>query len=250
MINHSNSNQYRNLESSPMDEAAAYAALSQIALGGRPPERILGEVAALVKRALPETPEASVTLLGNDRPRTAVFSADVALKLDERQYDDGHGPCLDAAVTGGAIQVAMGEPDSPYPDLRQSAQREGVTHSLSVGIPAAGRLGAALNLYTSTGKPFTADSTRIAGTFAGVVGFALTAVGRDHDAEAVAVRMQPALASRAVISQAQGVLMAELHCSREQAFTRLIQLSQERGVRLRETARVVVDQAARQTADR
>jgi hypothetical protein len=245
----SNSNQYENLGSWPMDEAAVYAALSQIALRDRPLDQTLGEVAVLAKRALPETPEASVTLLSEDRPRTAAFSGDVALRLDERQYDNGHGPCLDAAASGRTVPVVMNDPRSPYPDFRQLAQREGITHSLSVGIPAAGRITAALNLYSSTGS-FSANSTRITGTFAGVAGLALATVGRYDDAAAVAVQLQQALASRALISRAQGVLMAQLHCSRDQAFATLIRLSQEQGVKLQAVAQTVVDQTAGPTAGR
>jgi hypothetical protein len=230
--------------SSPMQEAAAYAALSQIALDNRPLDQALGEVAVLAKRALPGTREASVTLLAEERPYTAAFSGDVALKLDERQYDDGYGPCLDAASSGGTVQVTMGDPDGPYPDFRQSAQREGVTHSLSVGIPAAGRtLGAALNLYSSTGS-FTPDSTRIAGTIAGIAGIALSTVGRPDDAAALAAQLQQALASRALVSEAQDVLMAELHCSPDQAFTKLISLSREQGVNLHQAAQALLDPTA------
>jgi GAF domain-containing protein len=233
-----------------MEEAAAYAALSRVGVSGRPLEKTLGEVAVLAQRALPERPEASVTLLNEDRAHTAAFSGDVALRLDERQYDDGYGPCLDAAVSGGTVQVAMDDADGPYPDFRQLARREGVTHSLSVGIPAAGRTIGALNLYASAGQAFTVDSTRIAGTFAGFAGMALATVGRYADAAAVAAQLQQALASRAVISQAQGVLMAELHCSAEQAFATLIRLSQQQGVKLHQAAQSVVDRAAGPTAGR
>jgi len=230
-------------------EVAVYAALSRIALGGRPLDQTLGEVAVLAKRALPEAPESSVTLLSEDRPRTAAFSEAVALRLDQRQYDDGHGPCLDAAASGGTVQVVMDDPDGPYPHFRQLAQREGITHSLSVGIPAAGRITAALNLYSATGA-FTADSMRITGTFAGVAGLALATVGRYDDAAAVAVQLQEALASRALINRAQGVLMAQLRCSRDEAFATLIRRSQEQGVKLQAVAQSVVDQLAGPTAGR
>jgi GAF domain-containing protein len=227
-----------------MEEAVAYAALAQIALGGRPLDQSLEEVAVLARRALPETSEASVTLLSPDGPRTAAFSGDVALRLDERQYDDGYGPCLDAAISSRTIRVAMDDPDGPYPDFRQLARREGVTHSLSVGIPAAGRTIGALNLYSSAGRSFSADSARIAGTLAGFAGITLATVGRDDDAAAAAAQLQQALASRVVVSQAEGVLMAELHCSRDQAFTTLIELSQQQGVKLHQAAQAVVDQTA------
>jgi hypothetical protein len=234
----------RQQDSSSMEEVAAYAALSRIAMPGRPLDQSLEEVTVLAKRAVPETAEASVTLLSQNRPHTAAFSGDVALRLDERQYDDGFGPCLDAAVSSRTIQVAMDDPDGPYPDFRQLALREGVTHSLSVGIPAAGRTMGALNLYSSAGRSFGADSTRIAGTFAGFAGIALATVGQDDDAAAVAAQLQQALASRVAVGQAQGVLMAKLHCSRDEAFAALIRLSQQQGVRLQQAAQSLVDQTA------
>ena len=228
---------------SPMEEAAAYAALSQIALSGRPLDQTLEEVAALAQRALRETPEASVTLLTDDQARTAAFSGQVALQLDERQYDQGYGPCLDAAVSGGAIQVPMDQPGSPYPNFRQLAHQQGVTHSLSIGLPAAGRVVGALNLYTKTGQPFTDDSTRIAGTFAGVAGIVLATAGRHDDAAAAAAQLQQALTSRAVISQAQAILMQRHRCSRDAAFAALLKLSQQQGVKLQQAAQTLVDNA-------
>jgi GAF domain-containing protein len=227
-----------------LEEAAAYAALSQIGLTDRPLDQTLEEVAVLAKRVLPETPEASVTLVTDQQARTAAFSGKVALQLDERQYDDGYGPCLDAASSGGFVKVAMDESGSSYPDFRRLARQHGVTHSLSVGLPAAGRTIGALNLYT-TGQPFTGDSTRIAGTFAGFAGIVLAALDRsDDDAAAAAAQLQQALASRAVISQAQGILIAQHHYSPDQAFAALIRLSQQQGVKLSQAAQALVDQTA------
>src|SRR4051812_25649810 len=46
-----------------LEEAAAYAALSQIAVVDRRLDQTLEEVAVLAQRALPKAPEASVTLV-------------------------------------------------------------------------------------------------------------------------------------------------------------------------------------------
>lgn len=230
----------------PLDEVATYAALSRIAQGDRPLDQVLQEVVVLASRALPETPEVSVTLLDDDRPRTAAASGERALRLDGGQYDHRSGPCLDAAVSGETVRVTMDDPGASYPDFRWSALREGVTHSLSVGIPTPSGVAAALNLYSPVGS-FAPESVRIAGTVAGVAGLALARAGREDEAAATATaaQLQLALASRVVINQAQGVLMARLRCSREQAFTRLVALAEEQGVRLREAAQTVVDQARR-----
>ena len=231
--------------SSPTDEATAYAALSQIALSGRPLDQMLEEVAVLAARALPENPEASVTLLSENQARTAAFSGKVALKLDERQYADGYGPCMDAAVSGGSIQVNIEGASGLYPEFRQLAHQQGVTHLLSVGLPAAGRTIGALNLYTTGRHPFSDASNRIAGTFAGVAGIVLAAAGRhDDNATVAASQLQQALQARAVIAQAQGILMEQHHCNRDQAFAALLQLAQHQGGKLRQAAQTVVDQTA------
>jgi AmiR/NasT family two-component response regulator len=47
-----------------------------------------------------------------------------------------------------------------------------------------------------------------------------------------------------VISQAQGILMARHHFTRDQAFAALVQLTQKQGVKLRQAAQTIVDQAA------
>lgn len=228
--------------SSALREAAAYAALSRITLRTRPVDRTLGQVAVLARRALLSAPEVSVTLLDQGRPRTAAASGDAALRLDERQYDERDGPSLDAAVHSGIVAVATGDRDGAYPGFRQWARREGVTHALSVALPAMRRVKGSLTLYGRSGQSFGADSARIAGTFAGFAAVALAALNRDGDAVAAAVRLQQALASRAVVNQAQGILMTRLHCSRDQGFAALIRLAEQQGLRLHQAAQVVVDQ--------
>jgi GAF domain-containing protein len=225
-------------------EAAAYHALTEIALTDQPLDDILEQVSALAKQVLSGTPETSVTLVTGDQTRTAAFTGDVALQLDERQYDDGYGPCLDAAVSGGTIQVTTNDADAAYPDFRRAAQQQGVTHSLSVGLPAAGRIIGALNLYSTTTEPLTTESARIAGTFAGFAGMLLSTIGHSDNAAETAADLQQALQTRTVIGQAQGILMARHHCSQEQAFTALVQLSQQQGVRLQEAAKTLVINAA------
>lgn len=228
-----------------LDEADAYAALGQIALRRQPFGQTLDEVVVLTRRALPEIPEASVTLRDGARPHTAASTGSVALRLDQRQYDADHGPCLDAAGSGRTVQVAMGEPDGPYADFRRFARREGITHSLSVAIPAAGRAIGALNLYSSTGHPFTPDSARIAGTIASITGIALAESPPPENVSASASQLQEALASRALIHQAQGLLMVRLSCSRDQAFDTLLRLSQEQGVKVRDVAESLINEHTR-----
>jgi hypothetical protein len=81
-----------------LDEPNVYAALSEIVFADQPLATVLEKAANLAKQVLPESPEVLVTLIAGNRPRTAAFTGSLAVQLDDRQYDDGFGPCLDAAV--------------------------------------------------------------------------------------------------------------------------------------------------------
>jgi hypothetical protein len=71
-------------------------------LGESDLQAVLGRVAELARQALPGMAGASVILVeSSDRAFTAAFSGQLALDLDERQYQDGFGPCLEVAQSAG-----------------------------------------------------------------------------------------------------------------------------------------------------
>jgi len=65
----------------------------------------------------------------------------------------------------------------------------------------------------------------------------------------VAAQLREALTSRATIDQAKGVLMARLGVSADEAFARLIALSNQLNVKLRDLAQLVVDGHAAEVID-
>ena len=229
---------------SPGGEAGALAALSGMLLADRPLSEVLEEMTVLAKQVLPDTPEISLTLVKADDAETAAFTGAIALELDERQYDVGYGPCLDAAVSGETINLAMADPDSPYPDFARAAEQQGVTHSLSVGLAVATPTVGALNIYNSTGQPFSAEAQRIAGTFATVAGLVLVKAALHQDLEDLEGHLEAALRSRTVIDQAKGIIMAQNRCSADAAFQVLVRASQTRNVKLARLASQLVDGVA------
>ena len=118
---------------------AAFAELSKIMIGEKSLDETLGQIAALARDTVPDIDEVSVTLADREKAKTVVFTGQLAMHLDERQYQHGVGPCLDAAVTGDTVVVDVTD-DSLYPDFARSARRAGVTHSVSVGLPVPQRV--------------------------------------------------------------------------------------------------------------
>jgi len=225
------------------DEATAYASLSKLVFADRPLADTLEKVSVLATQALSETPEVSLTLIEGERAWTAATSGPEALHLDQRQYDLGSGPCLDAARYGETIKLTIDGSDQPYPEFRQAAQWGGVSHTMSIGLSTGDQVMGAMNIYNSTGRPFSDDSDRVARAIAVCVGIVLANVERYRQTAARAAQLEVALQSRAPIEQAKGILMTRHRCTSEEAFKMLIRLSQEQNVKLRVIAQNLVDQA-------
>jgi GAF domain-containing protein len=233
----------------PDDRERAMAELARIRLDDQPLTKVLERVAQLAKEVLPDARDVSVTLLddaraassGPARAKTVAFTGDLAVDLDERQYRSGFGPCLDVAVSGETILVDTSD-DSRYPEFSAAARRRGVTHSLSVGLPIPQRTIGALNIYGSAG-PFTDREVESAHAFAGHAAVAVANAALFAGTADLARNLQIAMASRAVIEQAKGIVMAQRRCSADEAFELLRAASQRQNVKLRVLCQSIVDSA-------
>jgi transcriptional regulator with GAF, ATPase, and Fis domain len=225
------------------DEATAYASLSKLVFADRPLADTLERFSVLARHSLRETPEVSLTLVAGEGAWTAASSGPLALQLDQRQYDSDSGPCLDAARYGEAVKLTIDGPDQPYLEFRQAAQAKGVSHTMSIGLATGDQVLGAMNIYNSTGKPFSDDSDRIARTFAVCAGMIVANVERYRQAAGRAAHLEAAMRSRACIEQAKGIIMTRDQCTPEEAFKVLIGLSQTQNVKLRVVAQDLVDHA-------
>jgi hypothetical protein len=116
----------------PMDPNEAFAELGRIRLADVDIDALLDKSAQLAKRTIPGASEVSVTLLLGHIPQTAAFTGELA--LDEKQYEQGYGPCLQAAVSMTNLIVPDTGSDERWPDWAQTAAQAGAHSSLSVGL--------------------------------------------------------------------------------------------------------------------
>src|SRR4051812_39072207 len=96
---------------------ALVTALAQLLLDGDRINIPLQQVAQIARKSLTDVDEVSVTLLDGQKAQTVVFTSRLAVELDERQYQSGQGPCLDAAETGNTIVVNTDSSANPYPEF-------------------------------------------------------------------------------------------------------------------------------------
>jgi GAF domain-containing protein len=231
----------------PIDPHEAFAELGHIRLADIDIDTLLDKIAQLAKRTVPGASEVSVTLLHGNIPQTAAFTGELARALDERQYERGYGPCLDAADTTTSLLVPDTSSEQRWPGWAQEAAQAGAHSSLSVGLPVHEPVTGALNIYATTPKAFDDDAITIAQTFAGFAAVGLANAHLYATQAVLAGHMQKAMENRAVIEQAKGIIMGDRRCTPDQAFAILTKLSQDSNRKLRDVATALVENAYRRS---
>ena len=228
----------------PVQPHAAFAELSHLRLAEHTLEGVLDKIVTLAKRTLPAASEVSVTVVDGGRPTTAAFTGRLARDLDERQYERGHGPCLDAITQAHPVRVTDMDREQRWPDWSAEASRAGARSVLSVPVRLHPEVFAGVNIYSTTSGAFGDEDITLATTFATYAGVALANIHLYEKQSRLAEDLQTAMRMRAVIEQAKGILMGSRRCSADEAFDLLVKLSQDSHRKLRDVAQAVVDEAA------
>jgi GAF domain-containing protein len=218
------------------DLTALHRDLARIVLVDRNLADVLGEITEIGRRAIPSSEAASVNLIDGDKARTAAFRGQMAIRAEKVQYELGHGPCLDAGRAGLVFVVSDMQTEQRWPDYAAQAVAQGVMSSLTVPLPFLGATIGALNHYATRPAAFDEDDVARGEEMAG---FLAVAVGNaQHSARAAedAKNMRTAMASRATIEQAKGILMERHKITADAAFTVLTHASQRNNVKLRDVA--------------
>lgn len=217
-----------------------------IALAGTPDDSswITSQLVAIAQLAadlVEPSCHASVTAYRDDGYVTVAASSDDASAIDEAQYADQAGPCLDALDAGfpvAAPDVAVG---ATWPLFRATATRVGVRATLSVPLFAGrGTAVAALNLYGRDRAGMAALTAGVQAVYAtqGSSGGAGRS-GARSDAGIVA-GLIGAFAVRAVIQEAIGAVSADTGRTADGAYLFLRLRAAETGVSLTDTATAVI----------
>jgi GAF domain-containing protein len=123
-----------------------------------------------------------------------------------------------------------------WPTYRTRALGHGVRSSLSLPLTVNGDAVGALNLFSMTPHMFGPDVRARAAAFADQAAAAV-GLGMRHARQAeLSDQLQQALASRAVIDQAMGIVMAQQRCSADDAFAVLRRISQDTNRRVWDVA--------------
>jgi GAF domain-containing protein len=202
-------------------------------------DQTLQRVVTLACMSLSGCDLASVTVERAGQPCTVACTDKVARTIDEGQYADDTGPCLESLRQRSLIVVDSIADDPRWPQFSASALEHGVQSSLSLPLVHRGEGKGAFNLYARERDAFSPDDVEHGALFAEQAAVAIAnaeVYWRTHD---LTQNLQAALENRDMIGQAKGILMARHGLTADQAFDELRQASQRRNVKLREIADTV-----------
>jgi GAF domain-containing protein len=226
------------------DLTALHEALATLVVTGRDQTEVLSDLTGIARRAMPGSEASSITLIRGDKASTAAFDGQMAIDADELQYQRGNGPCIDAGLAGLTLVVDDMSREQRWPDYAAHAATHGVASSLSIPLPFQGAVIGALNNYSAQRHAFGEDDIALGEAVSGWV--ALAAGRAEHSARTAdeVANLYTAMASRAIIEQAKGILMERRKVSADEAFTVLARASQNANVKLRHVAEGLVNTGA------
>ena len=236
------------LDASPEDRGARSPALEALTtdIGGvldsmEQVSDYLERVMHAVRRHVEGCDEVGVTILSADRPHTAAYTTVQTLEIDAVQYALDQGPCLDAARL--RREFAVGDlvvDDGRWPEFAHECREEGLRSLLALPLVSGDQCVGAINLYGWAPHAFDAFDASLVRVAASRCADAVVAVSALDGVRRLAGQLEQAMASRAVIEQAKGVVMAMRGVPEREAFEFIRRASQDRNVKVRHLAQQIV----------
>jgi ANTAR domain len=205
-------------------------------------EAALEQLTALAVRAVPRADAASISRAAPRAPHgfeTIAATSELPPRVDGIQYEQGHGPCVDAVVQNTVFCTGDLRKDPRWPEFgRRAVAETGVLSMLSFRLfLEEDDLLASLNLYSTVSDAFD-EHAKAVGTLVATLGVLELTNARRRDK---IHNLQKALASNRDIGVAMGVLMAHHKITRDQAFDLLRVASQHTHRKLADIAADVAD---------
>lgn len=233
----------------PVAPESPQAPLTQclIALAGTPDDSSWIQsqfiaIAQLSADLIAPVAHASVTAYWEGSYRTVADSGPTAVALDETQYAEQAGPCLDAIDNGSPVAVPNIAEASAWPRLRAAADAAAIQATLSIPLFAGrGTSIAALNLYAHDRAAMAPLITSVLTAYEPAV----HAEGRRPPSircggAGLVAGITGACAVRGLIQQAINVLVADKHHTVDRAYLELRIRAAVTGVPLTDTAAAVI----------
>jgi GAF domain-containing protein len=211
-------------------------------------ESTLQRVAELARATIDGCDAAGLSIIEKTEVSTAAATDEFTLKIDQDQYQNREGPCLQAMSTQEVVSVEDIASDPRWPNFAADATRHGLGSSLSFPLGVRDRPMGALNLYSKTAGAFEEANRPVGTLFAAQAAVAISNAQVYASTVQLTDQLRDAIRTRELIGEAKGILMAQEGVSDDEAFEMLKRVSQNSNVKLRDIAQKVVEDAVKKVA--
>jgi GAF domain-containing protein len=229
----------------PEESMRELTALGEIVLACEDLVSAQNEICRIAVRVIPGADGASLTAISERGAEAVAASGDWSRSLDELQYEEHEGPCLDASRSGLVFRVRDTTADPRWPSYLPRAAKVGARSIMSLPMTVEAKVIGALNVYSKEVDKFDAEDVSIGEIVAGYSSLASSVAGSLFQHKSLADQLREAMVSRAVIEQAKGVIMTTTRCDADTAFKILVEQSQQENRKVREVAAEIVRQQSR-----
>lgn len=183
---------------------------------------------------------AGTTLVERNKATTYGRTDERVDKIDQFQYDTESGPCVEA-LDG---QVKYFDGNDIKPAWRRFAEVAGdydIYSVVSFPLKFNGEVIGALNFYSTQRDALRPGQQQEGNAFAAQAAISLASAKQLHGLGLQVDQLREALQTRTMIGQATGILMAQEALSSDEAFQKLVQISQTSNIKLRDIAQRYVE---------
>ena len=208
----------------------------------QPLAQTLAEVCRRMVVLAPPGALAVVTVLEDAGPPTAAASSGTALQLAALESELEEGPRLTALMSGNVVSTGNLGGDRRWPRFGPRAGRGGLASAHCSPLLAAGRPFGAVELFAASRDAFASLAVE---PFTAQAAISIANAHLLARAERLAAQLQESMATRAVIDQAVGVVMARTGVPAAQALEQLRAMSTAQAKKLVLVATELVEEAGR-----
>lgn len=223
-------------------------AVAEIVGGARGLLDVLHDIAKFAATALHGVDGVGVALMDSYRGlpsvQTRAATTPLVSMIDTVQYDEmAEGPCITCMQTRRpAVSGSLGN-DDRWPHFGGRVARMGVHSALSVPLIVGDKVIGAINAYARKRDIFGKHSVQFGAEFARPAAVSAYNAALLAKAQEQTALLQRALVNRNVIDQAIGIIRGRSGGSAQEAFERLVHISQTENLKLARVAEQLVEEA-------
>jgi PAS domain-containing protein len=219
----------------------ALTELADLAADAEDVQDVLNRAVTICRRTVGGA-EVSINIGPPDQPEAVASTSGLAQTIDGAQVAAGDGPSLVAFTTRSVVTSPDLRTDERWPRLARFLPDEQLSVVVAP-VEVRQRPVGTLHVYRTREplQPWVEEAAELLAATLGAVFHELELKAELHK---LGEDMQHALASRATIEQAKGIVMAQRGCGPDEAFAFLAQLSSDQERKLRDVARDIVERAS------